>query len=322
MTKDFSADELAILREHLRKNIPGIVDDKLQEELEKLISTPDEARKILDNHQANDTLTVSDQLPEATPEDGNWKKEVRDAIQKANDELEYKFTENKEDTKHLTFKDGENIISFSSPNNAYVEGEQKAFDELVVAAKKMGKTSIQFGKFEKHPEYKAMLCLACLKYDMAISNPPKLDDLKDNPQAKEALKGIISLYSQEADEELAKAKTNFLKAVSTPTTESDKELQKLFHDIQKAKKDSQNSEEIRKLEEQIKKHSLGEALYKAINEKAKTMKIGLKLGIISEDEVKSYSSTKSSQENDVQRTFKGAIDQNIIRNALNSSTSR
>ena len=67
---------------------------------------------------------------------------------------------------------------------------------------------------------------------------------------------------------------------------------------------------------------MGYALYKAIDNKAKTMKIGLKLGIISEDEVKSYSSTKSSQENDVQRTFKGAIDQNIIRNALNSSTSR
>ena len=307
MTKDFSDDEIEKLKEHLRKNEPSITNDKLQKELDKLISTG-EARKILDNHQANDTLTVSDQLPEATPEDGNWKVKVRKAINEANNSLGYRFNEDSNDSEALTFKDqynSNNTISFSSPNDAYVEGEQIAFDELVVAAKKMGKTSIKFGKFEKHPEYKAMLCLACLKHDMEMSNAPELSDLKDNPQAKEALRGIILLCSKEAEKELTEAKNAFYTAVTeNPTQKENNELKEAFDKIKTEKsKDSPNREEIAKLEANIMKHPLGKALYKAINEKVKIMKKGLELGIISKEEVTKYSTPKSSSEKDGQNTF-------------------
>lgn len=276
---------------------------------------------LLRENNADNEINVDELDNHATAEDGEWKKEVRDAIQKANTKLNNTFNEDQNDTKHLTFKDGENTISFSSPNDAYVKGEQKAFDELVVAAKEMGKTSIKFGKFEKHPEYKAMLYLACLKHGME-SDAPDLSDLKDNPKAQKALKGlkdIISQCSQEAEDKLTKAKTDFLEAVSNPKTDRDKELQKLFDKINEAKKNPQNSEEIANLKERIRKHPLGEALYEAVENRAKIMKRGVELGVISDDEVTKYSTPKSSSEKNDQNTFGNSLNMIIAQKARPTS---
>lgn len=325
MAKKLSAEEIAELKKHLRTIEPSITEEQLEKKLEELYQDPDKAREMLKTTSTSDkddnTLTVSEQLPEATPEDENWKDKVREAISEANKSLGYRFNEDSNDSEALTFKDqynSNNTISFSSSNDAYVEGEQRAFDELVVAAQKMEKTSISFGKFEKHPEYKAMLYLACLKYGMEMSKAPELSELAtmEHPQAKKAFKEIIKHKYTEASKQLDKARKAFYTAVTKPSTEEEEELKKAFDKLKKEKENSpQDPDEISKLETQIKKHPLGKALAEAVENKTNITKQGIEYGVISKEDIKKYSTSKSSSEKDDQNTFRNNLNKIIAQKA-------
>ncbi len=115
--------------------------------------------------------------------------EIRKAIEHANQVLSYDFKEAEEDPNypgHLVFKDSakpENRIIFASKSQAFVEGDQKSFDELIVAAKKLNRTKVNFGNFENKPQDKAKLYLACLKYDMNMGgNIPTEQELRNCPE--------------------------------------------------------------------------------------------------------------------------------------------
>ncbi len=155
--------------------------------------------------QSEKEIAVDERLPEAKEDDG-WQKDVCEAVEKANTELKQKFEKYKDPDhpEHLFFKDDKNnTIAFASKEQAYVEGEQAAFDELVVSAQNLGKTKINFGKFEKHPEYKARLYLACLKHGMEMKNAPKLEELKQYPEYKE----IRNIRKKELLKKLPEIKT-------------------------------------------------------------------------------------------------------------------
>lgn len=329
MDKDLSEDEKTKLKEILKKKDPNITDEQLVEKLKELSQDPDRAHNLLNTSQPSDnddTLTVSDQALEETIENENWKEDVREAIKKANDKLKYNFAEDEEDTEHLTFKEGENTISFSSPNDAYVEGEQIAFDELVVAAKKMGKTSIKFGEFEKHPEYKAMLYLACLKHGMKMSNAPDLSDFKDNPQAQEALKGIIKHQYTDAAKKLDKAKKAFYTAVTeNPTKEENTNLKAAFDTLKEEKKKSpQDPDRISELETQIKEHPLGKDLAEAVENKTSIIKQGIEYDVLNKKGYENYispttdNSSQTTDKAESSMSFSRNISQMIIQNAIKS----
>lgn len=142
--------------------------------------------------------------------DPAWKEEVRRAVKEANEDknrsAEFKEYPNDEHPDHLFFKDknnDKNIIAFASKEQAYVEGEQAAFDHLALTAKKLGKDTINFGKFEKHPEYKAMLYLACLKHGLEMKNAPEQEELKQYPEYKE----IRNIRKKELLKKLPEIKT-------------------------------------------------------------------------------------------------------------------
>lgn len=159
-----------------------------------------------------EVLTVDGQLPEADP-DQKWKDEVRQAVRKANDQLQNNFQEyqNNDYPKHLFFKDGNNDLAFASKQQAYVGGEQKAFNELCATAVNLGKNTINFGKFEKHPEYKAMLYLACLKHGLKMSgNIPSEAELKNSPQYAEIQKCLAPQKREELRQKLAHTKKEYL----------------------------------------------------------------------------------------------------------------
>ncbi len=150
-----------------------------------------EVLDIINSFAAVDTMNINENMhdddrPHADPE---WAKEVEEAVKRANAKTHNKF-ERFEDPDHpnyVCFKDSKNennIIAFAGKSDAYVAGDQAAFDELVAAAQKLGKESIRFGKFEKHPEYKARLYLACLKCGLKPvgDNVPTEEELKESPE--------------------------------------------------------------------------------------------------------------------------------------------
>ncbi len=190
-----------------KENIPEEEKEKLKEAAEQI---------------EDKTLNVDEHLPQAAQEDDGWKKEVREAVEKANvffkeknrDFSPFQDTPDPDHPNHLFFKDAKNnTIAFASKEQAYVEGEQAAFDELVVSAQNLGKTKINFGKFEKHPEYKAMLYLACLKHGMEMKNAPELGELKQYPEYKE----IRNIRKKELLKKLPEIKT---KSASDTTSDS------------------------------------------------------------------------------------------------------
>ena len=183
-----------------------------------------------------EVLTVDGQLPEADP-DQKWKDEVRQAVRKANDQLQNNFQEyqNNDYPKHLFFKDGNNDLAFASKQQAYVGGEQKAFDELCATAVNLGKNTINFGKFEKHPEYKAMLYLACLKHGLKMTNAPEMEELKQYPQFEEINK-IITTQQKRAELKNKMAQTRQAFNETQEICNNDPEYQALKKDLDEAKK--------------------------------------------------------------------------------------
>lgn len=209
---NFTEEEKKELREKFKNNHPEIEEKDLEQKFsEYLQDNGDALRKELDETQE---ITVDENISEAKEDDG-WKKEVREAVKKANTDLKQEFEEYKDEEhpEHLFFKDkknDKNIIAFASKSEGYVEGEQAAFDQLIKTAQNMGKETVNFGKFEKHPEYKARLYLACLKFGMKMKNAPEIEDLKEYPEYKEIkridLKGKLKTTKEAFSSSLTEAK--------------------------------------------------------------------------------------------------------------------
>ena len=222
---NFTDDEKNSLKERFKNNHPEIEEKDLEQKFsEYLQDNGDALRKELDETQE---ITVDENISEAKEDDG-WKKELREAVKKANTDLKQEFEEYKDEEhpEHLFFKDkknDKNIIAFASKSEGYVEGEQAAFDELVKTAQNMGKEIVNFGKFEKHPEYKALLYLACLKFGMKMKNAPEIEELKEYPEYKEIkridLKGKLKASKEALNSSLDVAKEDaeymYLKEAAT-----------------------------------------------------------------------------------------------------------
>lgn len=169
--------------------------------------------------------------------------EIRKAIEHANQVLKNDFKEAEEDPNypgHLVFKDSakpENRIIFASKSQAFVEGDQKSFDELIVAAKKLNRTKVNFGNFENKPQDKAKLYLACLKYDMEIgSNKPTDQELKNYPEWHQ-----IQFIRATKDISKTFAKRKELEEKSQDKTDSDaNERSALVKALMQAKKELEN----------------------------------------------------------------------------------
>ncbi len=206
--------KIEALAEHSPENIKEEIVKILREQAQKEEISEEEKKKLeasaenIEKGDDDNVITVDENISEAKEDDG-WKKEVREAVKKANTDLKQEFEEYKDEEhpEHLFFKDkknDKNIIAFASKSEGYVEGEQAAFDELVKTAQNMGKETVNFGKFEKHPEYKARLYLACLKFGMKMKNAPELEALKQYPEYKE----IRKLQKEKLSKELETALKN------------------------------------------------------------------------------------------------------------------
>lgn len=198
---NFADDEIKQLKEIFQKDNPEITNEKeLDEKFRQYLQENGKVlRQKLDKRIKEKEIIVDERLLEAKEDDG-WKKDVREAVEKANvflkeknrDFSPFQDTPDPDHPDHLFFKDAKNnTIAFASKEQAYVEGEQAAFDELVVSAQKMGKNKINFGKFEQHPEYKARLYLACLKHGMEMKNAPELEELKQYPEEYKKIVHLI-----------------------------------------------------------------------------------------------------------------------------------
>ena len=203
---DFTDKEIEQLKKIFQEAHPEIKEEELENKFQQYLQEEGaNLREELNKSAKEEEIAVDERLPEAKEDDG-WQKDVCEAVEKANTELKQKFEKYKDPDhpEHLFFKDDKNnTIAFASKEQAYVEGEQAAFDELVVSAQNLGKTKINFGKFEKHPEYKARLYLACLKHGMEMKNAPKLEELKQYPEYKE----IRNIRKKELLKKLPEIKT-------------------------------------------------------------------------------------------------------------------
>lgn len=203
---DFTDKEIEQLKKIFQEAHPEIKEEELENKFQQYLQEEGaNLREELNKSAKEEKIAVDERLPEAKEDDG-WQKDVCEAVEKANTKLKQKFEKYKDPDhpEHLFFKDDKNnTIAFASKEQAYVEGEQAAFDELVVSAQNLGKTKINFGKFEKHPEYKARLYLACLKHGMEMKNAPKLEELKQYPEYKE----IRNIRKKELLKKLPEIKT-------------------------------------------------------------------------------------------------------------------
>lgn len=268
------------------------------------ISTLDNAQKMqyLKEFNNGGVLTVEDnQNDDDRVSDPIWKQEIREAVEKANQELSQKFEEytDPEHPDRLFFRDQNNagnIIAFASKEQAYVEGEQAAFDQLVVTAKKMGKDTIAFGSFEKHPEYRAKLYLACLKHGLKMTNAPELDSLQQYPEYA-AIQNIISgeekkKFEEEKPKKIKELREKFraidqeLDTARREFMEND-ESKKLLKEYQKTKGDPKMDKDEKKaklaeLQDQIKETAAGKKLAELADKKAQLFQKGFADGIIDE----------------------------------------
>ena len=268
------------------------------------ISTLDNAQKMqyLKEFNSGGVLTVEDnQNDDDRVSDPIWKQEIREAVEKANQELSQKFEEytDSEHPDRLFFRDQNNagnIIAFASKEQAYVEGEQAAFDQLVVTAKKMGKDTIAFGSFEKHPEYRAKLYLACLKHGLKMTNAPELDSLQQYPEYA-AIQNIISGEEKKKSEEEKPKKIKELREkfraidqeLNTARREfmENDECKKLLKEYSKTKGDRNMDKDEKKtklaeIQDQIKETAVGKKLAELADKKAQLFQKGFADGIIDE----------------------------------------
>lgn len=142
----------------------------------------------IDNILQKDNITIGNgsTLAEDDGKDSKtWKAQIKNAINKVNQEANGKFQfvlkPNKENNndKILTYEDKinpENKIQFTSTNNASVSGDIQAYYAICMTAQKLGK-KINFGTF-KDVEQKALLYQACLEKGVEITNSPPIEEFK------------------------------------------------------------------------------------------------------------------------------------------------
>jgi len=278
-------------------------DEKFKEIFGK---TKDEFKGMDFEHQMsyirniNLSMNVDEHLPDTTNEPG-WKDDIRKAVNKTNEKLKYNFEEytDENNPNHLYFKDKNkpnNIIGFSSPFHSYVQGDQDSFDLLVASAKELGRDAIAFGKFEKHPEYKAKLYLACLKHGLKITgNIPTEEELKAYPEYEE--------ISTTRDEESGKFKEELkklddqIKTILEPTDE-DKRKNKEFYNILDTLHTKKDKKELDEAKNSLLKHSLGIKLQELAQEKAQLYADYTEKGIIPQNTAEEALSPKTSEKNE------------------------
>lgn len=281
-------------------------------------ATTEEKMKLLQTFNSGAEMTVEGKLPEEEKvNDPTWKDDVREAVAKANEQLSQEFEEcpDEEHPDHIFFRDknnAKNVIAFASKDKAYVAGEQNSFDELVVTAQKMGKKNITFGEFAEHPEYRAKLYLACLKYGMEMKNAPELESLKEYPEYAE----IESLASGKAKNPKEEEKTEPEKTKASPEQIkemrekfhtinadirtasdelfSDKECLKLVKDLKTAQKDKKYKE-ADTIREQIKETPQGKKLHDLIEQKSQLIKNAIESGIMSKETVEQNATRKGAK---------------------------
>ena len=299
---DFTDKEIEQLKKIFQEAHPEIKEEEVENKFREYLQENREAlRQKLDEQAKKEEIAVDERLPEAKEDDG-WQKDVCEAVEKANTELKQKFEKYKDPDhpEHLFFKDDKNnTIAFASKEQAYVEGEQAAFDELVVSAKNLGKTKINFGKFEKHPEYKARLYLACLKHGMEMTgNIPNQEELKNSPEyaeiqaiGKPIEKKRLTAEFQRVNEDIESTRIAFF---------NNPKCQNLLQQHTDAKK-AKNWDEVKALEEKIKATPEGEKLDKLAAEKANLFKQGIAAGIFKADLIKEIGNRKANKTNFVQK---------------------
>ena len=299
---DFTDKEIEQLKKIFQEAHPEIKEEELENKFQQYLQEEGaNLREELNKSAKEEEIAVDEHLPKAKEDDG-WQKDVRKAVKQANTDLKQKFEEYKDEEHpdHLFFKDDKNnTIAFASKEQAYVEGEQAAFDELVVSAQNLGKTKINFGKFEKHPEYKARLYLACLKHGMEMTgNVPNLEELKNAPEyaeIQEVRKPIekkrLTAEFQRVNEDIENTRIAFF---------DNPECQNLLQQHTDAKK-AKNWDEVKALEEKIKATPEGEKLDKLAAEKANLFKQGVSAGIFKEELIKEIGNRKANKTNFIQR---------------------
>lgn len=305
---------------------------------------------LLQTFNNGGTIEVHENLPEEERiNDPEWKKEIRKAIAHANNQLSQEFEEytDEEHPDHIFFRDknnNRNIIAFASKDNAYVEGEQNAFDELVVAAQKMGKDTITFGKFEEHPEYRAKLYLACLKYGMKMKNAPELESLKGFPEYAE-IENLSSGRSnsennsegnqspQKSPEKIAEMRTRFRQIDGEIHTASeqlfqDPSCQALISQLKTAQK-NRDKDRAKEIRDQIKSTPQGQQLNQLMEQKSQLFQEAMDNGLMSKDAIERVTNSrgvkyeKNNTEEDTQFANRKStsirnrkIKQEILRQAL------
>lgn len=243
---------------------------------EEFWKSDDKARFVTEykpQKKNKDNINVDDNVNNSTPDDG-WKAEVREAVKKAKTELKTNFEEyeDEEHPERLCFRDGDDKIIFSSKNSVAVEGDIQTFRTVCETAKNLGFKSINFGKFEEHPEFKARLYLACLEKDMKMNNAPQLEDLKEFPEYPQILKLYVPKKRKELAADLKKKAAEFNKARTA--AQNDQDYKRLTKELQEAKK-TRDNDAIEKAKEALSQNASHKALEEARHQYKDAMKLSI-----------------------------------------------
>lgn len=221
----------------------------------------------------NDSLDIDDKVNNATPDNG-WKAEVRKAVGIAKTAVKTNFEEY-EDPEHperLCFRDGDDKMVFASKSSVAVEGDIQTFRTVCETALNLGFKSVNFGKFEEHPEYKAKLYLACLEKDLKMNNAPKLEELKEYPEYADIMKLYVPKQRTKLSDSLKKTAAEFNKA--NTAAEKDPEYKRLKRELQDAKK-NKDSDAIEKAKAALAQNPAHKALEQAQHQYKDAMKAAI-----------------------------------------------
>lgn len=99
---------------------------------------------------------------------------------------------------HLRYELSGSKITYQNTGSVLVESN-KLDDFMIICetSKELGRNTISFGNFAQHPEYKAMLYLACLKTGMKMKNAPNLDSLRAYPQEYTQIQQLLAQKEQQ-----------------------------------------------------------------------------------------------------------------------------
>lgn len=98
----------------------------------------------------------------------------------------------------LRYELSDSKITYQNTGSVLVESN-KLDDFMIICetSKELGRNTISFGNFTQHPEYKAMLYLACLKTGMKMKNAPDLDSLRAYPQEYTQIQQLLAQKEQQ-----------------------------------------------------------------------------------------------------------------------------